>query len=437
MISIERGRFSEWVWGVFLCLVLLAPASTKMAGTGWLMIVLLGGWYALRKPVVPLSDPDERLYRKAAKGWMVACLLAMGFKAVGMFYWDDPWWTRHFDFRLLLAGVSTYLVVQRVWSSEKQERRLIAVLMAASVVAFVVSYLHANYEVPTPSNRINWAGGLAMLACVLMSFAARPYLKRAWVRLLGAGVFIYMFAVLMSGARGAYMPLLWIAAVGLYLLIRRIDWTKSCRWFYRGLVLNLFAAVLLVACVPKLFDVPKERVMLGLDEAKAVLMEPGFSTEAVDTSIGTRIYMWRRSLDVIREHPWLGYGREQRITFIQEWGDEIHAHIVKDQTHLHNEYINGMVDHGVFGLASTLSYMIGLIWVAWTLRRRYAMTSLAVGGIAFIHVTMSLTDTNSQTNNYSVMLSLALFMIFMARSGSTRPGVKTGVADGAAASQDR
>ena len=120
---------------------------------------------------------------------------------------------------------------------------------------------------------------------------------------------------------------------------------------------------------------------------------------------------------MIQESPWIGYGRAQRIRFIKEWGGQANAHIVKDQTHLHSEYINGMVDHGVFGLLSTLTYMAGLIFLTFILRRNCHFLAMSAGGLAYIHVMMSFTDANSQTNNYSVMIGLALSSIFLLRLG--------------------
>ena len=144
-----------------------------------------------------------------------------------------------------------------------------------------------------------------------------------------------------------------------------------------------------------------------------MVMHEEVDPSAIDTSVGTRLYMWQRSKDMIAQSPWIGFGREQRMAFIQTWGAEVDAHIVLGQTHLHSEYVNGMIDHGVFGLLSTLSYMAGAVVLAWRLRRSFGLAAFSVGGIAYTHIVMSFTDTNSQTNNYSVMFTVSLLLVFL------------------------
>ena len=173
---------------------------------------------------------------------------------------------------------------------------------------------------------------------------------------------------------------------------------------------------------PKVLEVPMQRIDLAVQEARMALVGDERGGRDVDTPVGSRLYMWQRSMEVFKESPWIGYGRAQRIAFIKEWGDEADAHIVSSQSHLHNEYINGMVDHGVVGLASTLSYMLGLIAVALSLRREFPLMALSVGGIAFTHITMSMTNANSQTNNYSVMFGLVLTVVFLLRVRRTAEG---------------
>ncbi|EWS65427.1 hypothetical protein Y695_01320 [Hydrogenophaga sp. T4] len=71
----------------------------------------------------------------------------------------------------------------------------------------------------------------------------------------------------------------------------------------------------------------------------------------------------------------------------------------------------------MFGLLSTLTYMAGLIYLTIILRRHCHFLAMSAGGLAYIHIMMSFTDANSQTNNYSVMIGLALSAIFLLRLG--------------------
>lgn len=260
-----------------------------------------------------------------------------------------------------------------------------------------------------------------MLSWVLLSAAASDGLAVRWRALAAIGFSVFWMAVLLSGARSAYLSLPWVLAAGLMLLMSKTGPATRGRWL---LLLTMGAAavtVVLSVTSPKIVQVPMSRIVLAVEQVQVALGWDTNQPRDVNTPVGSRLYMWQRSLEVIKESPWIGYGREQRIAFIKEWGREADAHIVKDQFHLHSEYINGMVDHGLVGLASTASYMVGLLVVAWQLRRRHGLMSLAVAGVAFTHITMSITNANSQTNNYSVVFGLAMMSIFLFRFAGIRP----------------
>lgn len=420
---LDRQEFPIWLWVPFLTLLACAPGSTKLAGLGWLLIVVAGLVCMVRMAIARdrFCTPEDPEILQAARTWLMFCLLAFFFKFVGVLYWSDPIGTRHFDFRMLLSALAIHFFVARVTIGRARSSALVVSLMVASIVGLTFSYLHVSFDVDTPSNRINWAGGQVMLSWVLLSAAASDALAARWRGLAAVGFLVFWMAVLLSGARSAYLSLPWVVAAGMMLLMSKTGPATRGRWL---LLLTMGAAaltVILTLTSPKVVQVPMSRIVLAVEQARVAL---GWETDQprdVNTPVGSRLYMWQRSLEVIKESPWIGYGREQRIAFIKEWGREADAHIVKDQFHLHSEYINGMVDHGVVGLASTASYMIGLLVVAWRLRRRHGLMSLAVAGVAFTHITMSITNANSQTNNYSVVFGLAMMLIFLFRFGGIRP----------------
>ena len=71
--------------------------------------------------------------------------------------------------------------------------------------------------------------------------------------------------------------------------------------------------------------------------------------------------------------------------------------------------------------------MLGLVVVALSLRREFPLMAMSIGGIAFTHITMSLTNANSQTNNYSVVFGLAMTVVFQLRASRSgaRPAMPT------------
>lgn len=411
----DRVDLPRWAWGLFLGLLALAPANTKLGGSAWALMALFGLWAMFaHRHWRPFTAEDQAMWR-ATRLWLVFCAAAFLFKAIGVTYWGDPWRTRHFDIRMLLSALALFFLVSRMTLADGRRRQLIGALFVGACAAFLMSYLHVTYEVETPSNRINWAGGLVMLSWTLLPVVALSHLARRWRLLALAGVLLLWGAVLMSGARSAYLSLPWLLVCGLVLMVctqRRRHWG---RWLAGGLAAVLLAWGALYAAVPAVLEVPLNRVEIAVRDAHKALLADDDDRD-VDTPVGSRIYMWERSVEVIKESPWIGYGRAQRIAFIKAWGKQANAHIVSDLFHLHSEYINGMVDHGLVGLASTLSYMIGLVVVALSLRREFPLMALSIGGIAFTHITMSLTNANSQTNNYSVIFGLALTVVFQLRA---------------------
>ena len=411
------ARPSVWLWGLFGILVALSPASSKVAGAIWFLLVAVAAWASFFSPKASVLLRHEAALLSLSKQWLMFCAAAFAFKAVGMFYWADPWWTRHFDFRILCAAAAMPILLGRYRATLAQKIHLVSALFVASIVALVVAYLFAYKGIDTPSQRINWAGGLVMLACVTLPLAKMSGLSRFRQWAMAFATVALVLAVLLTGSRGAYLALPWVVVGSLVLFGRNLR--SLLKVNPAGWRLAALAAAVLVAlpmALPKVFEVPAERVMLGLTEMRAMVTGAHRNVKAIDTSVGTRVYMWQRSKEKMLESPWIGYGRDQRMAFIQEWGAEVNAEMVTDQTHMHSEYVNGVIDHGIFGLLSTLSYMVGLAVLAWRLRRRFPLAAFSVGGVAFTHFVMSFTDTNSQTNNYSVMITVSLLIALVLAS---------------------
>jgi O-antigen ligase len=405
------------MWSLFLFLVALAPGSSKVAGAIWFLLVGVTAWayFFVPKPKTLLKNESELV--ALTKQWLYFCVAAFAFRAVGMFYWGDPWWTRHFEFRIFWAAVSMPILLGRYSASPAQKTQLVSALILASVVALIMAYRFAYRGFETPSGRINWAGGLMMLACITLPLVQLNSLPRLHKWAMASATVVFVFAVLLTGSRGPYLALPWLVLGSMILLWRNFrTLLKFNAAGVRSVAVALVILMALPAALPKVFEVPVARVMLGLTEMHAMVTGTHRNSKAIDTSVGTRVYMWQRSKEKIVESPWIGYGRDQRMAFIQEWGGEVNAEMVTDQTHMHSEYINGMIDHGVFGLLSTLSYMVGAAVLAWRLRRRFPLAAFSVGGIAFTHFVMSFTDTNSQTNNYGVMISVSLLLALVLAS---------------------
>jgi O-antigen ligase len=354
--------------------------------------------------------------------WLGFCVAGALLKLVGILYWGDPIGTRHFEIRLTLAAWAAWLLLRYLPVGLLDFGRLRLALLVASVFALGVSVAHAYFNVETPSNRINWAGGLVMLAfaqIALLGHSARA--RDVAVTILS--LFLFLLSVLLTGARGAYLAIPWLGVSALWalLLVGQRPVLQRVRLTMRFAVPLLALTVATVILVPKVVDVPAQRLQLALQEVQATVVA-GDTQNFVNSPVFVRIRFWQRSWEAIVQEPWLGHGRERRIEMIQEWAEEAGSEEMRRHIHVHNEYLNGWLDHGVLGLGSTLCIMLGLFVAAVLAGRVNVHAGIGMLGVGVLHVLMSLTDTNTGTNNYGVMMSLSVAIVLLSLARRPDPG---------------
>ncbi len=395
------------VWWLLLLLIAAGPASTKIAGAGWLLFVLFGGWAAWRWPAVVSSSEVDRTLERAALAWLLLCVAAFVVRAIPQFYWGDPWGDRHFEFRVLLSAMATYGLVRRMRLTQQQLLQLALALGVATVVAFVVVNVK---ERELPSDPIMWASGLAFIVSVLLPLIPRMN-HRPWLILaLSAGVLLGCVSILLTGSRGVYPALLWPIILALVLAWSRPTARRKLVPGFMAVVFFFVAAGLLQ---PRLWQFPLERAALALHEATALLQyQKNPDADAIETSVGLRLYMWQRAPEVIAQAPWMGHGKEGRLSAIRSWGQEVHSEVLGSMHHVHQEWLHAMMDHGVLGATSMLLFLLAPLLAAWVLRHRIRMAAAGMLGITFTHVVTGLTNITS-LNHYGVMFSLMTGLVLV------------------------
>ena len=210
----------NWLLLALMAMLIAAPASTKVAGAAWLLVVLVGLWAALCLPVVlPLRHPLVQ----PSLLWLAACCLALSLQAVATYYWTDPWGDRHVEIRVLLGAAATFALVRRLRMSPQQKTWLTHSLALACWVALSVSYVHGR---ATPSNPIPWAAGVSFLVCLLLPLSVKSRGTR-WQRLAWSfSVLAGLVAVLLSQSRGSYGLVLWVV---LFAGISVVQQVLQCR----------------------------------------------------------------------------------------------------------------------------------------------------------------------------------------------------------------
>lgn len=414
----------EWLLLTLLGLLVAAPASTKVAGTAWLLIVLVGLWATLRLPV---ALPLNHALVQSGRLWLGTCLLALMLQAVATFYWADPWGDRHVEVRLLLGAAATLAVVRRLHLLPRQKTWLAHSLALACWVALSVVYVNGR---TTPSNAIPWAAGVSFFVCLLLPLSVQSRVTRSQRAAWGLAALSGVVAVLLSQSRGSYGLVPWallflgVVAVKEVLQYRR---TLGKGWAKRG-VLRLggpVAAVTLLIVVvlmnfPRIHEEPMARLQEAWRDVRGMNAPPLTQTQAINTSVGARLHMWRMALKEIGDAPLLGHGSKARIAWIHELGGGAGSDVIKSLDHLHSDPLTTVFDHGLLGLLSYLSLVVALAWVA--LRREHSHTVLpwGLGGILWMHLSAGLTNMNFGHNYYGVMLALSLALAWILSTDASK-----------------
>lgn len=413
----------RWLLFPLLALLVAAPASTKVAGAAWLLVVLAGLWAALRVPVVRL--PDDPLVR-SSRLWLLACLAALALQAMATWYWADPWGDRHVEIRLLLGACATVSLMRRLRLLPQQKIWLTHALALACWVALGITYWNGRM---TPSNPIPWAAGVSFFVCLLLPLAVQPGITR-WQRAAwGLAVLAGVTAVLLSLSRGSYGLVLWVigvVGVAAFQQLRQgraqsVGWKSAIPWLGSIAVVFALLAVLLVG-VPRNYEATTGRVQEAWRDIQGINTS-GLTqqqVQGVNTSVGARLHMWRMAIHEIGEKPLLGHGSAQRMAWIHQLGEEAGSEMIKNLAHLHSDMLTTTFDHGLLGLTSYLGLVAGLAWLAFSRACGSTMQRWTLAGVLWMHLTSGLTNMNFGHNYYGVMLALSLLLAWMlAADGAT------------------
>jgi O-antigen ligase len=164
--------------------------------------------------------------------------------------------------------------------------------------------------------------------------------RRRWLYALGA--LPIAGALLLTFSRGS-----WLLGIPTALLTLLVLHRGRWRWISALLVLLIGLLVLL---------------SLGHTERLASLLQPGQGTLLL------RVRLWQASLDMIRDHPWLGVGLDN---FLYYYGDYVRAGAEVDRwlSHPHNLVLDFWLRLGIGGLAILAAMGIGFARKAWRAHR--------------------------------------------------------------------
>ncbi len=410
--------FPAIAFSFFALVLAAAPTSTKLGGLAWVLLCLMGLWAFLRSKRIERTDIGLQFtgnganlspspVEEAARIWLFACLAATLIRIIPHAFWQDDWDRRHAEARLVLGAMATVALVKwppfyRLMGSQKN--RLGDALAMACVFGMGVTALYGR---ATPLHAIAWAVSLSFLVCLLAPMVLDTSHPPGHRKLWALAVMMGCMGVVLSQSRGVYGVLIWIALTGYIAASNRtllhLSTFKLRTWLFLGLMFGSFIGLLSVQ--PSWLSAIFQRLSEAWIEASMSQSNP---SEAANTSVGSRLFLWGRALDAIEVQPWFGYGKENSIAMIKQWGLEINSEQVQKLGHLHHEFLDAWVSHGLMGILSLLVLATGMGLVVRKLWVPHPRAAQGVLGILFMHLSAGLSNTNMVHNYYGAMLSLSV-----------------------------
>jgi O-antigen ligase len=401
-------------------LVAMTSVHTKIAGLAWLCIVL-GGVYTvftrarfLRGDLSQLAPPQDPVV-SAATLWLLFTTLALALKAVAVLYWNSGWEERHAEIRLFLGALGSFGLAGYAINNRSQAALAMG-LCGACLAAVALLFLYGGDGAPT--NRIPWASGASLLIIASLGAALIAEKLQRVILLLSSGLAAFG-VIAFSDTRGAYpVGLIWTITLFSMFITPRGDearaqgtaWkTKTKSLLTSGLV---SLALLGVLSSQGVLEGTYARVAAVKSELGAYIQG---DADSINTSVGARLHMYSLSAPVIVDNlPW-GIGKDERLALIHRWGEELNSPVIIRLGHLHNEYLQTLLENGLWGLASFLSYTVGMLFAARRLwQSDLKVSSKALVAIAAMHSLAELTNMNFAHNYYPTLLSasVAITLLF-------------------------
>jgi O-antigen ligase len=200
---------------------------------------------------------------------------------------------------------------------------------------------------------------VSLLATVLYPFPTRI---RVYARIfLCAGGLAGVFASLLSGSKGGWPSLLIIAVILGYMATT--GWRRGVRHVVAiGAVLLISTAALVAPS-----HVVKDRLVTGIQGAIHWVQ----TGNVIDDSVSIRFEIWKLSLNIISEKPWLGHGSEGSL---QRWEEKLQGGLYHPKLVAYaasdpkirpgeNEVLSALLGGGVLGVLALFSAYAG-IWLS-------------------------------------------------------------------------
>lgn len=398
-----------------LCMV-VSPLRRDLASwawSWWLIAALVAGALALTRGFSPRRHLQKwvALAAPAVGCLLVACLIDA---ALGLWHGEELIILRQ-DGKVLLALPMVWAVMS-IMSLHHTASVTAPGLLASGftlrealgwaiglqmVVAAVVAIQWPRAWLPaTP---IPWATGVALGMAVLAPLALAKTSEApnsaAWRVGLGLAVLAGAVAVVLSRSRAAWIILPWLGVLWVVFAQRR-------GWATAGVLLTGVAALGAGLWYDSLQPVQVERGVRLLDmmEELRQLQQPDAST-----SVGSRLLLWDAAWNSLWQHPWTGIGIAERMALVQQIVPPEQMRDVAPLVHVHQQFLNQAVDHGLPGLLASLlcaAAPFALAWRAFPGAMRWQCL-----GVGVVHAVGLMFNANMTHGTYAMTYALSMMAI--------------------------
>ncbi|MFM8509748.1 MAG: O-antigen ligase family protein [Betaproteobacteria bacterium] len=271
-----------------------------------------------------------------------------------------------------------------------------------------------------PATPIPWATAVALNVAVLAPLAlVRPgasggaalsFEGRAWRLGLGLAVLAGVVAVVLSRSRAAWVVLPWLGLLVVAYAPRRAVAAVA--------VLAMMGAVLGAGLwYDSLQPAQVERGIRLLDLVQELTQ---WNQPDAGTSVGSRLALWEAAWNSLWAHPWVGIGVEARIALVQTVVPPDTLPDVAPLVHVHQQFLNQAVDHGLPGLMAALlcaGAPFALAWRAPTTTMRWQCL-----GVGVVHTVGLMFNANMTHGTYAVNFGLVLMAILWMQASRDAAG---------------
>ena len=280
----------------------------------------------------------------------------------------------------LLSYVALTFIFAGFVESRRQFRGLVqALLVSSTLVALygIVQYLGFNptehfvplFRTASIQSTIGNANFLGKFLVLVLPLHIAWYLvasSRRGMVLRGAGIMICFCALVLTFTRASWVGFL--AALAVFAWAAGSSLLRGKAGRIAALLLITLSFSLLIGCYSLVRTAPGRELFFTHARDRIV------SSFDLRTGIGsaTRLFIWEKTIGVIRKRPWIGYGPDANVvamrSFNLEFNEKFSQWAILDRAH--NNYLDIIVGQGLLGLTAYLGVVITfLIWLRKTKTR--------------------------------------------------------------------